>query len=367
MVLAVVNNSVSESHEKKEDNQKTLKFLNDAGRKFKNRLRLHWIDAASPGMELEGKGGVGKARKTGMDAVLNHLDSNDASLIFCLDADTLVSPNYLSAAFGHFRKNQNSSGAVFRFEHRKGSSETEENAIVSYELFMRYYVEALKFAASPYAYHALGSAIVCQASSYVKAGGMRDKNAGEDFYFLQALRKTGLVRQIDDACVYPAARASDRVPFGTGASVGDICAGKKILAYNPEIFFILREIISAAAPSDNTDKFLRLPEIISKIPFAADFFNEYSFKNKWRGILENTPENGTKLSWAFHTFFDAFLTLKFIHFCENNFPEKFPRATLEKAFRKIPGSSFEFLNSDLYSSESSLLQFLRTKETISND
>ena len=45
---------------------------------------------------------------------------------------------------------------------------------------------------------------------------MPDRKAGEDFYFLQALRKSGPVIRWIDATVTPAARPSHRVPFGTG-------------------------------------------------------------------------------------------------------------------------------------------------------
>ena len=69
------------------------------------------------------------------------------------------------------------------FAHRSGKNDVEHAAIKIYENFMRYYVRGLEFAGSPYAFYALGSAIICRAEAYVKAGGMRARNGGEDFLF----------------------------------------------------------------------------------------------------------------------------------------------------------------------------------------
>ncbi|HQJ47186.1 MAG TPA: hypothetical protein PK195_11105, partial [Ignavibacteriaceae bacterium] len=67
LLLIVVNNAVSSSNEVKEDNNKTLKYL----KKLKTKLNLSFIDACSPGKEMDDKNaGVGLARKIGMDLAL---------------------------------------------------------------------------------------------------------------------------------------------------------------------------------------------------------------------------------------------------------------------------------------------------------
>jgi hypothetical protein len=50
-------------------------------------------------------------------------------------------------------------------------------------------------------------------------GGMTPKLSGEDFYFLQKLRKFGEMLLWNDETVYPEARFSDRVFFGTGPAM----------------------------------------------------------------------------------------------------------------------------------------------------
>ena len=62
----------------------------------------------------------------------------------------------------------------------------------------------------------IGSAFAVTANAYIKRGGMTRSQAGEDFYFLQTLAQIGTVGEITTTKVYPSARLSDRIPFGTG-------------------------------------------------------------------------------------------------------------------------------------------------------
>jgi hypothetical protein len=84
---------------------------------------------------------------------------------------------------------------------------------------MRYYAINLLRTGNPYAFTALGSAIACKVSAYRSIGGMTPHKSGEDFYFLQKLRKFGSVLIDHPQKVYPAARFSDRVFFGTGPAM----------------------------------------------------------------------------------------------------------------------------------------------------
>jgi len=77
----------------------------------------------------------------------------------------------------------------------------------------------LDFAGFPDSIYTIGSAFAVRAEAYVKQGGMNRRQAGEDFYFLNKLTKLGTVAEINDAFVFPSARVSDRVPFGTGAAM----------------------------------------------------------------------------------------------------------------------------------------------------
>ena len=65
----------------------------------------------------------------------------------------------------------------------------ETKAIICYEIFLRYYVLGLKFAKSDYAFHTIGSTMLCTPDAYVKVEGMNKRKAAEDFYFLEKLAK----------------------------------------------------------------------------------------------------------------------------------------------------------------------------------
>ncbi|MCK4981706.1 MAG: glycosyltransferase family 2 protein, partial [Victivallaceae bacterium] len=265
IVVIIINSSTESSAGKLAENVKTLGALRAGDKEFCGELEigkeLFWINATSAKKQISAKGGVGEARKIAMDSCLEILEPD--SLFFCLDADTLVSENYLSAAYEYFQKHKKNQAATMNFAHRAGKTDVEHAAIEIYESFMRYYVRGLEFAGSPYAFYALGSAIICRAEAYVRAGGMRARNGGEDFYFMQAVSKFGHCGVIKNALVRPSARPSDRVPFGTGPKVREIIDGHELLFYNPEIFKNLKVLLDTVNNLKKPEEFKDLPRILS--------------------------------------------------------------------------------------------------------
>jgi len=358
-VILVVNNPPPDSAgsiAKFAENSETLRLLRNSQFPCQKMLNLSWIDASSPGFEINPKEGVGTARKTGMDMALEFLDfKGDSPLIISLDADTLVDGNYLASIRKYFSDNQDIAGATINFEHQPGRTPEADAAVTSYELFMRYYVEGLRISQSPYAYHVLGSAMAFRAEDYVRAGGMRKRNGGEDFYFLQALRKTGPVGQITETTVRPSSRPSDRVPFGTGPRISQILeSGKAMMFYNPEIFLILKNLFSMVNSADISDTLVDTGKLA---PILKEFLIENKFFHEWEKILKNTPGKKEKLHWAFHTWFDAFRTLKFVHFCEGRYPE----IPLMDAYAGLFGKSGTVLPEEAMKSEKKLLEFMRMR------
>ncbi len=300
LTLVVINQPPDARPEIRADNEKTLQIL--AANPFK-LPNLHYLDITTPD-------GVGGARKTGMDTALVYLDGTLNPLIFCLDADTLVEPNYLQAA-AQLRKQP---GAIVNFRHQLPEDPALRRAIMEYELFMRYYVLGLRWAGSPYAFHSLGSAMICRAADYVRCGGMRERNGGEDFYFLQSLRKLGPIGFIGGTTIHPAGRLSDRVDFGTGPRLRKLMEGEKQDFYHFGVFIELKKILGLAP--DET-----LPESLSALrPETLAFFQQQKFMESWPKILRNTPKNPEALRWAFHTWLDGFRTLKLIHHLEREVP-----------------------------------------------
>jgi hypothetical protein len=84
---------------------------------------------------------------------------------------------------------------------------------------MRYYFINLLRISSPYSFTALGSAMAFPVWVYKSVGGLTAKKSGEDFYFLQKIRKFGKIIIHNTEKVFPASRFSDRVLFGTGPAM----------------------------------------------------------------------------------------------------------------------------------------------------
>lgn len=314
-VLVVINHGRDAPRSDKQNNQDTLKKL-VAWSARSTDLRLAWVDAASPGLEVPAKsGGVGMARKIGFDLALPQLDYGDSvPILISLDADTLTRPDYLTALVRHFRENKNP-GAVVPFCHRAGDSPEQDRAIQRYELFLRAYVLGLSLAGSPYAFHTVGSAMACTAVGYVRMGGMKPRKAAEDFYFLQGLAKTGGVSQVRGTVVYPSARSSHRVPFGTGRSISRLLAGENesLLFYRKECFQILQDWLSLIEGSWHLDGEPIRQRSAHISPHLTEYLEGIHFCPTWEKIRKNFHSPRT-LRKGFHDWFDALKTLKLIHF-----------------------------------------------------
>jgi hypothetical protein len=196
-----------------QENQSTLEYLKD----FPG-LNIVVIDRSSKGKGWEGKRhGVGYARKTLMDAINAVADEND--IIVSLDGDTTFSENYFQSLVNNFQRFPDATGIAVPYFHKPVPDEKAYRAILRYEIYMRYYSLNLWRIGSPYSFTALGSAMACPVRAYRAIGGMTPKMSGEDFYFLQKLRKAGRLLFWNEEKVYPEARFSDRVYFGTGPAM----------------------------------------------------------------------------------------------------------------------------------------------------
>lgn len=183
------------------------------------------------------KAGVGLARKTVMDfATANHNGELSKLLLLCLDADCTVSENYLIEIEAFFRNNPKINAASIYFEHPFPQEVNLFNAIVEYELHLRYLKNALKKAGYPWYYHTVGSSMVVRAAAYIQQGRMNTRQAGEDYYFLHKHMPLGF-GEIVNCSVFPQVRISDRVPFGTGRSMGELSKTVEgLTTYHPQIF-----------------------------------------------------------------------------------------------------------------------------------
>lgn len=313
MILVVVNQRADASAAETADNFETLYSLPQWKRRYALD-NLFWVDAASAGRTLPDKQGVGLARKIGLDLALPLLDYRAGDpLLICLDADTIVQPDYLTAIIRHFA-GTSAGGASIPYRHRPASGQAGQSAIDRYELFLRVYVLGLELAGSPYAFHTVGSAMACRASAYTASGGMNRRLAGEDFYFLQQVHKTSGVASLSGTIVLPSPRSSHRVPFGTGRAVGDMLeeGERRLLFYQPAVFSIVGEWLACVAEYSeaNTSELLSRAAAIS--PVLYDVMEKAGFQGSWENLQKNNRE-GAKLMAAFHGWFDAFRTMRLIH------------------------------------------------------
>lgn len=305
IIIVVINRKPNALPKVITDNLETIELM-----KRMTMPNLYWVDLITDH-------GVGGARKTGMDTALQFLDWRHDPLICCLDADTLVEADYLSVVSGTMNRLQHHPGAVVDFRHQIPTETALKSAVMEYELFMRYYVLGLRWAGSPYAFHSLGSAMICRADSYVRCGGMRERNGGEDFYFMQALRKLGPIGYIHGTTIYPAGRLSDRVDFGTGPRLLKMMEGIRQEFYHFGVFAELKRIM-ALLEEEIT---LELPALIDTLrPETVNFFHEHNFPASWEKIFRNTPKNQQARKNAFNTWLDGFRTLKLVHHLERTAP-----------------------------------------------
>jgi glycosyltransferase involved in cell wall biosynthesis len=270
--------------------------------------------------------GVGLARKTGLDeAVLrfNHFN-NTMGIVVSLDSDSLVEQNYLVEIEKHFKQNPNHVGATIKVEHQKdGLSEKQKQGIELYEKYLHYYKDALQFTGYPQAMITVGSAFAVTADAYVKRGGMNRRQAGEDFYFLQNLAQLGMVGAIYTTRVFPSARLSNRVPFGTGAAIQKWMEGTEDLTktYNFKAFTDLKTFFDANEKLFHTDEagYLYLisgmPDSIRQFLLQDNFWTELDDLNKNCSSLKSFQTR------FFHKF-NAFKVLKFMNFAHDGFYEK---------------------------------------------
>lgn len=197
-----------------EQNQKLLSWLE--GQQFP--FSLHLIDKSSRGKGWDDKNfGVGFARKVLFDHIMSVADDND--ILISMDADTVFGPHYVESIAQNFEQHPKKNVVSVPYFHPLTNDEQANRAILRYEIYMRNCLLNLFRIGCPYSFTAIGSAIAVSIKALKKINGITPMKSGEDFYLLQKLRKMSPVSNWNSEMVYPAARFSDRVFFGTGPAL----------------------------------------------------------------------------------------------------------------------------------------------------
>ncbi|MFK7903524.1 MAG: glycosyltransferase family 2 protein [Chitinophagales bacterium] len=337
-VIVIINNSNKTPIDIQKQNLQTFYIA----QKWAMEQDLQWIQfLIRHHAQLPSKhAGVGLARKIGMDEAVQRFKSigNPKGIISCFDADSQCDRNYFEALEAHFLQNPKTQACSIHFEHPiEGNEFSGEvyQAIVQYELHLRYYIEAQKWAGFPLAFQTIGSSMAVRADAYQKQGGMNRRKAGEDFYFLHKFTPLGYFSELNTTKVIPSPRISDRVPFGTGKAIADILqqsdSSPIYQTYHPQSFVDLKTFFLLLADYYQSD-LESIPELIKTLPEPIfHFLLQINFEEKLKEIRGNT-RNFESFKIRFFNWFNAFMVMKFVHFARDH---HYPNIAVEVAAKKL--------------------------------
>ncbi len=285
------------------------------------------VDRYNGSNKIPDKQGVGLARKIGADIATALIKKSiiKSNWICSTDADAHLPNNYFSVLINLPKK---TSAAIYQFRHIDNNNPLSK-ATQLYEKALRYYVSGLKWAGSKYAFHTIGSTLAFRNDYYSQVRGFPKRAAGEDFYLLNKLAKLSDIKTFDDAIINIEPRLSDRVPFGTGPAVAKILALENLEDYHyyhPQLFSELKNCLQAFESLwDNRNNFQSWYSALSDpTQFGLE---KLRFNRLVEHLLsQNADKNQTRLQ--IDQWFDAFRTLKFIHYLQEN---RYPPIPLEKA------------------------------------
>lgn len=300
------------------------------------------VDRYSQNERIPAKEGVGLARKIGCDIsiALTKKGIIHSDFIYSTDADAVLPRNYFLSKKSFA---PNTSALIFDFNHVPddslsakldthqthasdkpphnltenstdvfaGTKHIDESTQL-YEQAIKYFRDQLIWAGSPYGFNTLGSTLAISIEHYCKVRGFPKRAAAEDFYLLNKLAKVGCINYNPEVNIQIQSRISDRVPFGTGPAVKDIChkldQGESYVYYHPESFKRLNEFLLCI---QNNEPISHLDQAIKSALFTLDFdkFLEHA-----------TKQCKTHIQYikAFHDWFDGFRTLKFIRYLQEH-------------------------------------------------
>jgi hypothetical protein len=278
------------------------------------------VDRQSPSARLPSGEGVGLARKIGLDLALALWTGGWLpGWAHMTDADATLPDDYFDREGRHGQ----CAAMVHPFVHVGGGDEDVHRRTEAYELYLRHWVYGLHQAGSPFAFHALGSALSVDLSAYAVVRGVPRREAGEDFYLLNKLAKVRPIHRGRGAPIEIRARISDRTPFGTGAAVDDL--GRSDLELPPyQRFALLGALLDAlddlalhrdmAVFVDTIDALGLPPSAIAPVrtPSALDALS--------RVCSGATTPQDRRI--RLHSYFDAFRTMKVLRALEPTWPKR---------------------------------------------
>lgn len=307
LVIAVVN---APSNASCEDTRRTQKLLAFVGEHCP--LDILVVDRVT--VPIPDKQGVGLARKIGTDIATSLFMQGrlTSPWIRHTDADAQLPEAYFDAAL------PSSGAAVFSHQHHSNDQQLQQAADL-YDQHMRRYVAGLRAAGSKYAFPTLGSTLAIHVRAYAEVRGFPKRSAAEDFYLLNKVAKVDSVTHIEAPLIQLAARASERVPFGTGPALQNILqglvtdpSGHSYLSYHPKSFELLKEALTLLAH-------IAYNQAPPK-SHALQILNELGLA-KIETALATQNQSPAQRQKHLHDWFDAGKTLRFIHLARRHYAD----------------------------------------------
>jgi len=320
-IITVLNYSEDASKEIVRNSRKTIEQV-EQWSKENSRPGVKFLTIWAGGLKKK-FAGPGLARKIGMDEAVRRIYQvgKQNGLVVSFDADCSCDTNYLVEIYNLFISKKDFNGCAVYYEHYPLQQENHLTGhIINYELHLRYYSDALQFAGYPYPYHTIGSTMVVTAKAYIAVGGMNRRKAGEDFFFLQKIFPMGGFYYLNTTTVYPSPRVSDRVPFGTGATMTKLESSHSYLypTYNLQSFFALRDFLILKDRWYNANARM-VSELLDGLPQAMQvWLRENDFPGHLQRIRSNSASHKT-FQKAFFQWFNRFNVLKYVHFARDQY------------------------------------------------
>jgi hypothetical protein len=235
-------------------------------------------------------------------------------------------------------------GLTLPFWHVPGGDPVVDAATGAYELSLRYYTLGLAAAGSPYAYESMGSCIAARADAYAEVRGFPRRQAGEDFYLLDKLAKVGAIHRPVRQPIELRSRRSARVPFGTGARVGELVeSGDELSTYHPRVFELLGLTLRALLGAVEARSEARVTEALAgkldagSVGAVSSTLDDLNALEALRETFGASPD-GVVRKRRFLTWFDALRTLRFVHLVEQH--AGLSRLPIFEALATAPFSAF---------------------------
>ncbi|MYF09545.1 MAG: hypothetical protein F4229_00830 [Gammaproteobacteria bacterium] len=284
--------------------------------RWRQQLDLLAVNRAARDRLIPRRQGVGLARKIAADmaSALIAAERITSPWIHMTDADAELPADY----FAHMPARPGCALHPYRHE----APPELADAMRLYELHLRYYVNRLRWAGSPYAFHTIGSTVSIHADTYVKVRGVPKRNAGEDFHLLNKVAKVAPIHRLSHPEICLKARLSTRVPFGTGPALRRMTGDDRPLSYAPESFIRLAEVIAhidRAAPLSNE---------------SAALLEELGYP-RFRTQAQRQHRRPETLRKATHEWFDGLRTLRFIHLARRFHPDQSLAESLNRLFGAV--------------------------------